>query len=551
MARWSVTMTALSNFRWPASLAALALTAAAAPVPATSIPATCPADGKWDKNADFGWTCRFRDENRALIAAGTRPNVVFMGDSISEGWKNTDPAYFGNGRVDRGISGQTTPQMVLRFDQDVIALHPAIVHILAGANDIAGNTGPMTLEQTEANIRRMAESARAHGIRVVIGSGLPARAFPWRPELRPAAKIAQLNQWLRDYARQRGFVYADYYSAMADPDGGMHAGLSVDGVHPDAAGYAVMDPIADAALAATVPAGARQQLDANFIADRVLVDAPLANGQSIRFWSDTGGGTTILYDRRVKKFALETQPVSGKMTDDMPPNARQLAHPLALAPSAFPAPPNPIMVMPDQLAPMGMPADSDGNIGQNWFAGHIWTWDYPHGTLTIEKPGWQPAPAAHVVRVTFREATRTMPALHFPRLTVVIAGEPTSVLLDTGATTILTPEAQALIGGPRLRATSMIVASRIAAWRKAHPDWRVIEHGQSGTGSTMIEVPDVKVAGFEVGPIWFTSRPDSNFHEMMSGGMDAQVEGAIGGNAFHSLRMTVDYLHGRAAFTRG
>jgi lysophospholipase L1-like esterase len=246
MARWSETMTARSHFRWLASLAALALIGAA---PA-SIPASCPADGKWDKQADFGWTCRFRDDDRAIIAAGTRPNVVFMGDSITEGWKTTDPGYFGEGRVNRGISGQTTPQMVLRFDQDVIALHPAVVHILAGANDIAGNTGPMTLTQTEANIRRMAESARAHGIRVVIGSGLPARAFPWRPEKHPAAAIAELNQRLRDYAHRRGFTYADYYGAMADPDGGMRSGISIDGVHPNAAGYAMMEPIADAAIQA-------------------------------------------------------------------------------------------------------------------------------------------------------------------------------------------------------------------------------------------------------------------------------------------------------------
>lgn len=235
-------MMAMSNFRSLASLTALALTASAAPRP------SCPADGQWNKQADFGWTCRYRNEDRALIAAKAKVAVVFMGDSITEGWKAIDPAYFGEGRIDRGISGQTTPQMVLRFDQDVIALHPAVVHIMAGTNDIAGNTGPMTLAQTEANIRRMAELAHRHGIGVVIGSVLPARAFPWRKDVQPAAQIVQLNQWLRDYARRRGFVYADYYNAMAEPDGGLPARLSADGVHPNAAGYAVMRPIAEAAI---------------------------------------------------------------------------------------------------------------------------------------------------------------------------------------------------------------------------------------------------------------------------------------------------------------
>jgi lysophospholipase L1-like esterase len=138
--------------------------------------------------------------------------------------------------------------MVLRFKQDVIALHPAVVHIMAGTNDIAGNTGPMTLAQSEANIRRMAEAAHRHGIKVVIASVLPARAFPWRKDVHPAAQIVTLNQWLRDYAKRRHFAYADYHKAMAEPDGGLPAALSADGVHPNAAGYAVMRPIADASI---------------------------------------------------------------------------------------------------------------------------------------------------------------------------------------------------------------------------------------------------------------------------------------------------------------
>jgi lysophospholipase L1-like esterase len=140
--------------------------------------------------------------------------------------------------------------MLLRFAPDVLALKPDVVHIMAGTNDIAGNTGPMTLEQSEANIRKMAEMAHAKGIKVVIASVLPARAFGWKPDVRPATAIARLDSWLRGYARSRGFAYADYYTAMAEPDGGMPATLSFDGVHPNAKGYAVMRPIAEAAIRA-------------------------------------------------------------------------------------------------------------------------------------------------------------------------------------------------------------------------------------------------------------------------------------------------------------
>ena len=140
------------------------------------------------------------------------------------------------------------------FTPDVLRLRPRAVHIMAGTNDIAGNTGPMSVEATEATIRRMAEAARKRGIRVVIGSVLPARAFGWNKEIHPAAAIAALNRWLSDYAARRGFAYADYYSAMAESDGGLPASLSRDGVHPNKAGYAIMRPIAEAAIARALAA---------------------------------------------------------------------------------------------------------------------------------------------------------------------------------------------------------------------------------------------------------------------------------------------------------
>lgn len=286
-------------------------------------------------------------------------------------------------------------------------------------------------------------------------------------------------------------------------------------------------------------------LNAHFVADRVLVDAPLASGGHLRFWTDTGGGGSILYAATAAKLKLKTVPLSGADAAELGPGAARLAAPLPLAASPFPAPPPPIGVARDYMLPMGARVDADGNVGQNWFAGHIWSWNYPRGTLAIEPTDWKPARDDHVIAVGFRKD-----GPRFPRITVTIAGVATPMLLDTGATTVLTPAAQHRLGGPRLRATSMIVASRIVAWRKAHPDWPVIEHGQGGTGSLMIRVPDVRVAGYQVGPIWFTSRPDANFHQDMSSSMSGIVEGAIGGNAFHSLKMTVDYLHGIAAFSR-
>jgi lysophospholipase L1-like esterase len=173
--------------------------------------------------------------------------VVFMGDSITQGWK-LDESFPGKPYINRGIGGQTSPQMLVRFRQDVIDLKPKAVVILAGTNDIAGNTGPMTLEQTEENIASMADLAKANGIRVVLCSVLPAFDYSWAPGLTPAPKIMDLNAWIRKYAAGKGFVYVDFYSAMSDERGGLPPTLSGDGVHPLPAGYAIMTPLAEAGI---------------------------------------------------------------------------------------------------------------------------------------------------------------------------------------------------------------------------------------------------------------------------------------------------------------
>jgi len=197
---------------------------------------------------DFGQLCQYRAQNAELIKAGHKTRVVFMGDSITEFWGKQDPGFFSNGKLDRGISGQTTAQMLLRFRQDVIELQPQAVHIMAATNDVAGNTGPATLAQVEGNIASMAELAKAHGIRVILASVPPAGKFPWRPQLQPVPVIRALNRWIEDYAARNGFTYVDYGAAMATPEGAMKPGLAGDGVHPTLKGYQLMEPLADAAI---------------------------------------------------------------------------------------------------------------------------------------------------------------------------------------------------------------------------------------------------------------------------------------------------------------
>jgi lysophospholipase L1-like esterase len=203
---------------------------------------------------DWGQQCRYRRENAAL-SPPSRSRVVFLGDSITEGWKSLDPQFFERDNLDRGISGQTTAQMLVRFRADVLDLRPQVVHIMAGTNDIAGNTGPISLTIIQGNVMSMVEQARCHGIRVILASIPPAAQFPWRQDIQPAETIAALNAWLRSYAKREHLVFVDYHSALSDDRGGLKSSLSDDGVHPNAAGYAVMRPLARAALEQALSSG--------------------------------------------------------------------------------------------------------------------------------------------------------------------------------------------------------------------------------------------------------------------------------------------------------
>ena len=176
--------------------------------------------------------------------------VVFMGNSITIGWLNSRPEFFaGKPYINRGISGQTTPQMLIRFRQDVINLNPKVVTILAGTNDIAGNTGPSTLEMIMDNIKGMAELADVNGIKVILSSTLPAYDYPWKPGLEPSGKIIALNKMIKEYADTNGHIYLDYFSAMVDERNGLPKKYAEDEVHPTVAGYKVMEPLVETAIA--------------------------------------------------------------------------------------------------------------------------------------------------------------------------------------------------------------------------------------------------------------------------------------------------------------
>jgi lysophospholipase L1-like esterase len=202
---------------------------------------------------DFGQLARYRQENAAVGLPGPKENrVVFLGDSITDYWKLAD--YFpGKPYLNRGVDGQSTPEMLVRFRQDVINLHPKVLVVLAGTNDVAGVTGLAHNEDIEANYASMAELARAHNIRVVFASLLPVYNYTQDSKesfaLRPRERILALNRWLKDYCAKNGLVYLDYFSAVVDQQGMLRRNISDDGLHPNAAGYKIMAPLAEKAIA--------------------------------------------------------------------------------------------------------------------------------------------------------------------------------------------------------------------------------------------------------------------------------------------------------------
>jgi acyl-CoA thioesterase-1 len=239
----------LAAFLWGGRpLAAQSPAAPAAPTP-QQVAAAQAADDRLHN--DWAWLARYHDDNAKLAPPAAGENrVVYYGDSITQGWARYFASMFpGKPYVGRGISGQTTPQMLVRFRQDVVALKPKVVVILAGTNDIAGNTGPSTEQMIEDNLASMTEIAKANGIRVVLSSITPVYDYPWKTGLEPAAKIMSINAWMKDYAKRSGEVYLDYHSAMQDARHGLPPELAADGVHPNEAGYRIMAGLAETAIA--------------------------------------------------------------------------------------------------------------------------------------------------------------------------------------------------------------------------------------------------------------------------------------------------------------
>jgi len=213
---------------------------------------------------DYGELSRYRDADAAVKPPASGENrVVFYGDSITDGWR-LDDDFPGKGYINRGISGQTTSQLLLRFRQDVIDLRPKVVIILAGTNDIAGNTGPMSAKDIEANYATIAELARLHNIKVIYSSVLPVHEYTEEAgdmfAQRPPGRILELNRWLEDYCADpsNGCTYLDYFAAMVDEKGHMKKDLSGDGLHPNEAGYNIMAPLAEAAIEKTLSVGRSQ-----------------------------------------------------------------------------------------------------------------------------------------------------------------------------------------------------------------------------------------------------------------------------------------------------
>ncbi|HEY3836658.1 MAG TPA: SGNH/GDSL hydrolase family protein [Bryobacteraceae bacterium] len=241
----------LSKILLSMSLGVLGWAQAPAPAPQDEAALRKAYEAAQKRLQDWPALGRYRADNAKVGApAAGETRVVFMGDSITDGWGRGRGKFFpGKPYVNRGISGQTTPQMLIRFRPDVIALQPKVVVILAGTNDIAGNTGPSTLEMIEDNLTSMAELARANGIKVVMSSVMPVCDYiKPQTERRPPEKIVALNAWMKSYAEKNGFVYLDYYTPMLDDKGMLQKELTFDGLHPNDAGYEVMGPLAEKAI---------------------------------------------------------------------------------------------------------------------------------------------------------------------------------------------------------------------------------------------------------------------------------------------------------------
>jgi hypothetical protein len=286
---------------------------------------------------------------------------------------------------------------------------------------------------------------------------------------------------------------------------------------------------------------------AHFSADRVYVDLnlPTAAG-TLRFYTDTGGSLAVTAEAATRAHFRVTRASDPDLLQALGPEARVAFAP-ALPGPALLSDAQQFVVLKSVVQIPGWPAQADGILGQAWFGGHVWTWDYPRSRFILRPQEWVPQSTNHPVPVTFKSDGAGHRETNFPRIIIRIDGEDLPMLFDTGAETFLTPTAvkQLNDGGRRLRATSMIMHSVFVRWHTAHPNWPVVDDAQVTTGSRMIRIPFVEVGGVRTGPVWITERPDKNFVEYMSAMTSAPVEGSAGGNIFHDARVTLDYIGSR------
>lgn len=302
------------------------------------------------------------------------------------------------------------------------------------------------------------------------------------------------------------------------------------------------------------PADAPRQLPIEYAADRYYVTPTAKSGEKLRFFTDTGGGFIVHADT-AERLGLATRTIGeGEEKGTFAPFPEFAATGWIPPPTADTRPPPYRNLM--YVAPRSPQSESfgDGMLGQEWFGGGVWTFDYPGRALS-----WRDSAAGvefdprHTAKLGFPAGDDGARSGNFPSIEATIDGETLPFLFDTGATLELSDEGLEALGdgGPKARGTSFIVASVFDRWREKHPDWRVIERAEDNRGAApIIEVPEIVIAGHRVGPVWFTRRPDPNFHEFMSKFMDRRVEGALGGSAFRYFRITADYPGARALFER-
>ena len=323
-----------------------------------------------------------------------------------------------------------------------------------------------------------------------------------------------------------------------------------------------MPPIA---LLLTIPLAGTQAttIPSRFEADRVFATPTTTSGESLRLYTDTGGGTNLLCRKAAERLhlAFEALPPDPELEAELGKDVRQTRMPAFKPNAGVPgnADGDDSLLVHECKDHSGASASStgDGLLSNRWFAGRVWTWDYPARKFTLEGDDWKAPAGAHRAEIGFKSASADAPAFHMPRITARVDGRDLDLLLDTGATGY--PTRVALAAQPKpapvngARATSFITTGIFDAWRAAHPEWVVVENADDLFAprfrARAIRVPEVEVAGWKVGPVWFTERPDRAFREMMSSMTDKPVEGALGGNALMRLRMTLDYPRNAAYFS--